>query len=56
MDQDKIRNYPDGQIYDVITNGSGLMPAYKWPIPPHDRPTAGQSDTPPPVRWASAQL
>ncbi|HJQ97412.1 MAG TPA: cytochrome c [Candidatus Polarisedimenticolaceae bacterium] len=35
--QDKIRNYPDGQIYDVITNGSGLMPSYKWPIPPHDR-------------------
>ena len=35
--QDKIRNYPDGQLYDVITNGFGLMPSYKWPIPPHDR-------------------
>jgi mono/diheme cytochrome c family protein len=35
--QDKIRNYPDGQIYDVITNGFGLMPAYRWPIPPSDR-------------------
>ena len=35
--QDKIRNYPDGQLYDIITNGSGLMPAYKWPIPPDDR-------------------
>jgi len=35
--QDKIRNYPDGQIYDVITNGSGLMPSYRWPIPPSDR-------------------
>lgn len=34
---DKIRAYPDGQIYDVITNGSGLMPAYRWPIPPADR-------------------
>lgn len=35
--QDKIRNYPDGQIYDIITNGSGLMPGYRWPIPPDDR-------------------
>ena len=35
--QDKIRNYPDGQLFDIITNGSGLMPAYKWPIPPGDR-------------------
>ena len=35
--QDKIRNYPDGQLYDIITNGSGLMPAYRWPIPPDDR-------------------
>jgi mono/diheme cytochrome c family protein len=35
--QDKIRNYPDGQIFDVITNGVGLMPAYRWPIPPADR-------------------
>jgi len=34
---DKVRQYPDGQIYDVITNGSGLMPAYRWPIPPKDR-------------------
>lgn len=34
---DKIKKYPDGQIFDVITNGSGLMPAYRWPIPPHDR-------------------
>jgi mono/diheme cytochrome c family protein len=35
--QDKIRNYPDGQLFDIITNGSGLMPAYRWPIPPDDR-------------------
>jgi mono/diheme cytochrome c family protein len=34
---DKVRAYPDGQLYDIITNGSGLMPAYRWPIPPHDR-------------------
>jgi len=35
--QDKILNYPDGQVFDVITNGVGLMPAYRWPIPPADR-------------------
>lgn len=35
--QDKIRQYPDGQIFDVITNGVGLMAGYRWPIPPADR-------------------
>jgi len=35
--QEKILKYPDGQIFDVITNGVGLMPAYRWPIPPADR-------------------
>jgi len=34
---DKIRAYPDGQMFDIMTNGSGLMPSYKWPIPPADR-------------------
>jgi len=34
---DKLRGYTDGQLFDVITNGSGLMPAYKWPISPADR-------------------
>jgi mono/diheme cytochrome c family protein len=34
---EKIRNYPDGQIFDVITNGVGLMAGYRWPIPPADR-------------------
>jgi hypothetical protein len=33
----KIVAYPDGQIFDVITNGMGLMSGYKWPIPPEDR-------------------
>ena len=33
----KIREQPDGQIFDIITNGSGLMPAYRWPILPADR-------------------
>ena len=35
--QEKILKYPDGQIFDVITNGTGLMAGYKWPIPPEDR-------------------
>jgi hypothetical protein len=34
---DKLRSAPDGHLYDVITNGQGLMPAYRWPIPPADR-------------------
>jgi mono/diheme cytochrome c family protein len=34
---DKVRAYPDGQIFDIMTNGSGLMPSYRWPIPPADR-------------------
>jgi mono/diheme cytochrome c family protein len=35
--QEKILKYPDGQIFDVITNGTGLMSGYRWPIPPADR-------------------
>jgi mono/diheme cytochrome c family protein len=35
--QEKFLTYADGQIFDVITNGQGLMPAYRWPIPPADR-------------------
>ena len=35
--QEKILNYADGQIFDVITNGFGLMAGYRWPIPPADR-------------------
>jgi mono/diheme cytochrome c family protein len=35
--QESILKYPDGQIFDVITNGKGLMPAYRWPIPAADR-------------------
>lgn len=27
----------DGYLYDVITNGYGLMPSYRYPIPPRDR-------------------
>jgi mono/diheme cytochrome c family protein len=35
--QDKVLKYPDGQVFDVITNGVGLMSGYRWPIPPADR-------------------
>ena len=34
---EKILKYADGEIFDVITNGRGLMSAYRWPIPPSDR-------------------
>jgi mono/diheme cytochrome c family protein len=37
LHQEKILKYPDGQIFDVITNGTGLMSGYKWPIPAADR-------------------
>jgi hypothetical protein len=33
---DTILTYPDGQIFDVITNGTGLMSRDRWPIPPED--------------------
>lgn len=35
--EDRFRAYPVGRIYDVITNGFGLMPGYKYPVPPEDR-------------------
>jgi predicted component of type VI protein secretion system len=35
--QEKIINYPDGQIFDVITNGFGMMASYRWPVPASDR-------------------
>ncbi len=34
---DRIREMPDGQIYDVITNGVRNMPAYRHQINPDDR-------------------
>ena len=29
--------YTDGQIFDVITNGVGLMQGYRWPVSAGDR-------------------
>jgi mono/diheme cytochrome c family protein len=33
----KVLNAVDGHIFNVITNGQGLMPTYRWQIPPADR-------------------
>jgi len=33
----KFVAYPDGQIFDTITNGKGLMASYKYPLVAHDR-------------------
>jgi mono/diheme cytochrome c family protein len=35
--QEKLLKYTDGQIFDVITNGSGLMGPYRSAIPVADR-------------------
>ena len=37
LHQEKILKYADGELFDIITNGRGLMSGYRWPIPPADR-------------------
>jgi mono/diheme cytochrome c family protein len=37
LHSDKVRTATDGYLFGVITNGSGLMPSYKWPIATEDR-------------------
>jgi hypothetical protein len=34
---ERIRNLADGEIFDVITNGKGLMKPYRYPVPAADR-------------------
>lgn len=34
---DRLLAADDGYVFDVVTNGRGLMPAYRWPIPASDR-------------------
>ena len=34
---DRLRTVEDGYLFTVITEGRGLMPSYRWPIPPADR-------------------
>ena len=36
QDKEFLHN-PDGRSSDIMTNGQGLMPAYRWPIPAADR-------------------
>ena len=31
------RGYPAGQVFDVATNGFGLMKGYRWPVSTDDR-------------------
>ena len=33
----RIRELTDGALFDTITNGKGLMPAYRYPLQVHDR-------------------
>lgn len=33
----RIRELPDGSLFDTITNGKGLMAGYRYPIATHDR-------------------
>ncbi len=35
--QDRLRNMPDGQMFDIITNGFRNMPSYRHQIPVADR-------------------
>jgi len=37
LHEERIRALPDGEIFDVVTQGKGLMPSYGYPIPPADR-------------------
>ena len=37
LHSDKVRNWPDGNIYHVITMGQNLMPSYASQIAPGDR-------------------
>lgn len=34
---ERLLQTSDGQLFDVISNGLGLMSGYKYPIPAHDR-------------------
>ena len=37
LQSDKIRNYPDGKLYYVMTKGQNIMPSYASQIAPVDR-------------------
>ena len=37
LHDERIAGYNDGRLYDVITNGSGLMAGYRYPLETGDR-------------------
>jgi len=37
LKDERIRQMPDGRIFQVITNGQGLMQGYKFPLSARDR-------------------
>ena len=37
LHEERIRLLPDGEVFDVMTHGKGLMPAYGYPVSPADR-------------------
>jgi mono/diheme cytochrome c family protein len=37
LHSDKVRNWPDGRIYHVVTMGQNLMPSYAGQVSPNDR-------------------
>ncbi len=37
LHSDKVRQMPDGRIFEVVTKGSGLMKGYRHMIAPRDR-------------------
>ena len=37
LHDERVAGYNDGRLYDVITNGSGLMAGYRYPLKTEDR-------------------
>jgi hypothetical protein len=37
LNQERLVGAPDGELFDTVTNGLGLMQGYRYPIPARDR-------------------
>jgi len=37
LNQERLVAAPDGELFDTVTNGLGLMQGYRYPIPARDR-------------------
>ena len=37
LHEERLRSMSHGEIFDTITHGKGLMPAYRYPVPAGDR-------------------